>query len=93
MALNIRLKIVQNKFLLKLLLLATIATTLSACNSLPARRADDVIVKSVIRGTLPVRREMARSFSHAIQCAIGTRRNCDEFQTKPNESKGDLYSN
>lgn len=79
-------------FLLKLLLLAFIVITLSACNSIPARRADDIVVKAVTRGTLPVRREMARSLSHALQCAIGTRRNCEEYQ-QPNKQLGNEYGN
>ncbi|HOY70222.1 MAG TPA: hypothetical protein PL131_11250 [Methylotenera sp.] len=81
------------KFLLKLLLLAVTATALSSCNSIPARRADEVVVKAVTRGTLPVRRELARTFSHAVQCAIGTRYNCDEFNTNPNESVGNQNEN
>lgn len=89
---NIGLKNVQNKIILKFLLAATIAATLSACNSLPARRADSVLVKTVTHGTLPVRREMARSLSHALQCAIGTRRNCDDYQ-QPNDQAGNEYGN
>lgn len=82
----------QAKTILKFLILASITTTLSACNSIPARRADEVVVKAVTRGTLPVRREMARTLSHALQCTIGTRQNCEEYQ-QPNNQSGNEYGN
>jgi len=71
---------VQNKIIFKFLILAATATSISACNSIPARRADEVVVKAVTRGTLPVCREMARTLSYAVECAIGTRFNCEEYQ-------------
>lgn len=74
----------HNKIILKFLLAATIATSLSACNLLSARRADEVVVKAVTRGTLPVRRELARSLSHNLQCVIGTRANCDTYEGEIN---------